>query len=589
VICTPPSVPVILLLIVLLLFRRRPLICALLCVWQAAAPAALQAQPAMPGRPADGLSNIVQQSIGQVLLASPLRPEFVAQAGPLVELQTTNAWFQSLLASPPRPQFVVEAAPTVELQTAKGWFQSNQSPRALAFLAAVLRNDPFNQAAADSLVAALTQRSFPRLLEVSNRLVQPAFDGRLPCRSPDGQRELRRLPDGTGQLYDVRTGQPLGVPLTHASGITAAWFSPDGLRAATSSNPDGSARIWDATTGLPLSPLLKHRSYVNSARFSADGLLLVTGSCDGSARVWDGFAGEARSEPMKVGNGIVISAEFSPDSRQVIAITSEREPPGAARRLCYVFDVLPGGALEEEVKVRHIPQSDGLLPASTNRAVRLWDAAPGQSLGQTNLSNLGGTTLLWDNTILGEEHPIGLRTFAEFSPGGRRLIVRNRSRWSMPAPGWLPELAEAVAGMRMNQKMVPTNLPWADRLEIQRRLADAPATNGWTRWAAWFLADRNTRAISPSSLTSVPDYVQRRIQENTLESLREAVRLSPTNGLAFARLAKQILAQNERANPHRVGEADFFSRHAVKLGPQDAEVAKIRAEIEEQIKRQPKP
>ena len=65
--------------------------------------------------------------------------------------------------------------------------------------------------------------------------------------------------------------------------------------------------------------------------------------------------------------------------------------------------------------------------------------------------------------------------------------------------------------------------------------------------------------------------------------------LSPTNGPAFARLAKQVLAQNEKDNPRRVGEADFFIRHAVKLAPQDAEVAKIRAEVEELIKNLPKP
>ena len=79
------------------------------------------------------------------------------------------------------------------------------------------------------------------------------------------------------------------------------------------------------------------------------------------------------------------------------------------------------------------------------------------------------------------------------------------------------------------------------------------------------------------------EYVQRRIQENTLESLQEAVRLSPTNGLAFARLAKLVVAQKEEDNPRRVGEADFFSRYALKWSPNDVEVAKIRAEIELQI------
>ena len=65
--------------------------------------------------------------------------------------------------------------------------------------------------------------------------------------------------------------------------------------------------------------------------------------------------------------------------------------------------------------------------------------------------------------------------------------------------------------------------------------------------------------------------------------------MSPTNGLALARLAKQVLAQSDKDNPRRVGESDFLSRHAVKLAPQDVEVAKIRAEIEELTKNLPRP
>ena len=73
--------------------------------------------------------------------------------------------------------------------------------------------------------------------------------------------------------------------------------------------------------------------------------------------------------------------------------------------------------------------------------------------------------------------------------------------------------------------------------------------------------------------------MRRRVEENTLESLQEATRLSPTNGLAFARLAVRVLEQDAKDNPRRVGEADFYSRYAVKLSPNDAEVLRIRGEI----------
>jgi hypothetical protein len=60
--------------------------------------------------------------------------------------------------------------------------------------------------------------------------------------------------------------------------------------------------------------------------------------------------------------------------------------------------------------------------------------------------------------------------------------------------------------------------------------------------------------------------------------------LSPTNGLALAKLAKLTLAQDVAANPRRLGEAEFFSRRAVELSPHDGEVQRIRTEILAQTK-----
>lgn len=54
-------------------------------------------------------------------------------------------------------------------------------------------------------------------------------------------------------------------------------------------------------------------------------------------------------------------------------------------------------------------------------------------------------------------------------------------------------------------------------------------------------------------------------------------------------MAKQVLAQRDKENQRRIGEADFFSRYALKWSPNDAKLAKIPAEIEEQIQNLPKP
>jgi WD40 repeat protein len=56
--------------------------------------------------------------------------------------------------------------------------------------------------------------------------------------------------DGTVRLWDARTGELLGPPFTHRSGVYSAVFSPDGQRLLTASR-DRTARLLDVAE-LPL-------------------------------------------------------------------------------------------------------------------------------------------------------------------------------------------------------------------------------------------------------------------------------------------------------------------------------------------------
>jgi hypothetical protein len=69
--------------------------------------------------------------------------------------------------------------------------------------------------------------------------------------------------------------------------------------------------------------------------------------------------------------------------------------------------------------------------------------------------------------------------------------------------------------------------------------------------------------------------VARRIDENSLPSLHEAVLLSPTNSVAFARLAALVKDQDPKDNPGRLEEAGFYARHALKHDPDSAEAKRI--------------
>jgi WD40 repeat protein/serine/threonine protein kinase/tetratricopeptide (TPR) repeat protein len=135
--------------------------------------------------------------------------------------------------------------------------------------------------------------------------------------SPDSRRLLTTNDEGTSQVWDLATGQPVGDPMKHAAmrSQEEARFSPDGRRVVTASF-DQTARVWDAQTGKPVTPPLQHRERVLTASFSDDGRRVTTGSYDGTARVWDAATGEPLTPPLPAGEW-VWHVCFSPDDRRV--------------------------------------------------------------------------------------------------------------------------------------------------------------------------------------------------------------------------------------------------------------------------------
>jgi hypothetical protein len=153
----------------------------------------------------------------------------------------------------------------------------------------------------------------------------------------------------------------------------------------------------------------------------------------------------------------------------------------------------------------------------------------------------------------------------------------------LPVPDWLPALAETVAGQRINDKDVAEVVPVEDLYRLRQTLSANTASDYYGRWARWFFADSATRTISPSSNITLPEYVKRRIEENTRESLQEATLLSFTNALAFARFAQQLVARNQTVKAEAWKDAEWFSRYAMSLAPTDPEIRLIRESIAQRI------
>jgi hypothetical protein len=78
-------------------------------------------------------------------------------------------------------------------------------------------------------------------------------------------------------------------------------------------------------------------------------------------------------------------------------------------------------------------------------------------------------------------------------------------------------------GRRLNSTGALEFAPDAGLWLFKQRFIESKAQDFYTHWVRWFLADRSTRTISPFSSITVPEYVQRRVEENTVESLQESV------------------------------------------------------------------
>jgi len=593
----------------------------------------------------------------------------------------------------------------IEIQRAEDLFMAGDGPRALAYLARVLRRDPSNEVAATRLLSALAQRTFimPSTNVEKAPIWSPEFSphGRQitelnvikgvgsmvsyaetnqarPVRavegaliqepltallrhdnevrsarfSPDGRRIITASVDWTAQVWDAFTSKPMGAAMEHKSGVRYAEFSPDGRLAVTASY-DSTARIWKAETGEPFTEPLKHRAWVLSARFSPDGRQLLTATGAKMAILWDTATGKPLFEPLKHTDQ-VWCARFSPDGSRVLTVSFDNTAciwetksgklltklvghsdrvwsggfsPDGQKVVTTSFDntarIWDAQTSSQLAVLRHendvwtaqfSPDGQKVLTASLDQTARVWDFRTGLPLTEPLkhadavwsaqfspdgrrivTASQDKTARVWDTTSgFAVSEPLNHKDavfFAQFSPDGQRVVTASADGsariWevptvSLPVPEWIPPITEAVAGKRFNDMNIAEAVPFAELKTWQHRLSTSTASDVWTRWANWFYADPAGRTISPFSTMSIAEYVQRRVEENRLDGLKEAVKLSPTNGLALARLSRALLAGNTAQRPAQLDEAKKDSLLAMKLSPNEAETWWAHAEVLEQ-------
>jgi predicted oxidoreductase (fatty acid repression mutant protein) len=308
--------------------------------------------------------------------------------------------------------------------------------------------------------------------------------------------------------------------MRHDGWVISAQFSADGQRVVTASE-DKTARVWDAATGQAIGEPMRHDEAVISAQFSADGQRVVTASNDRTARVWDAATDKAIGEPMRHGF-VVISAQFSTDGQRVVT-------------------------------------------ASGDKTARVWDAATGKAIGEP---------MRHDGVVFS----------AQFSVDGQRVVTASRDKtarvWDVPTISskdttddvfLLADLAEVACGSVLGfsgQAEILILLPPDQMRAIQEKIAAKfeRQFSGLTpveQLLKWSASNPRRRTISPFSKITVPEWIENKIKEGTLDDLRAAMLVDPANarlvahfGMALANLAVAEDTDPDEARRARA-EADY--------------------------------
>lgn len=449
--------------------------------------------------------------------------------------------------------------------------------------------------------------------------------------SPDGKRFATASADRTARIWDTATGQPLTPKMGHEGGVNTVEFSPDGALLATASE-DNAARLWHAETGtLAVAPLVNLKP-TRAAHFSPDGRTLLTVSEDREIRFWDAATGEVKQGGFRIefgrrrmtpfrrlrGKGPTentesIAAQFSADGLRLLTMFkgsfssdvrvrdlkandwlgdsldnnsftgSARFDPAARWIVTAAEDLTAmvwdastgdpvGALLEHESEVVYgdfLPDGRRVFTVSANHRARIWDAESGMPLSES-LDHIHAHRFAPRNRD--EPHYA-----SKVSPDGRWLATPTSPErlqiWEVftatePAPKWLPALAEAVVGRRVNDRGLmemtsPGALSWlANEMK--------PSRDGvYATWGNWFMEDRYERRISPSGGLTVAQYVGQLAARDTIHSLRESLHIFPDQPEVLARLALLIRKEMKPADARAGKEVRFYSRRAAEIAKTD--------------------
>jgi WD40 repeat protein len=289
---------------------------------------------------------------------------------------------------------------------------------------------------AQSQYALISAAALPGLAILSSGPVDPM------TFSPDG-RILATVNggivngDGTAQLWNTATHQPIGQPFTAEKGmfISSVAFSPDGktlaVGAYNGSCGCGGVQLWNVAAHRQVNqPIAVSAGDVNSVAFSPNGRTLAIGT-DGGTILWDVAARRPIGRPIASDASDLVPVVFSPDGR-TLAIRDE----GGVVQLWDVATRRPTGRpltgpTDNVTSTAFSPDGRTLAAGNYDGTVQLWDTATHQQIGKISIVPLASV-----NSVA-------------FSPDGQTLAVGSNdgtTLWDVAARQKLGALPSSQAG-----------------------------------------------------------------------------------------------------------------------------------------------
>ncbi|MBX3745794.1 MAG: protein kinase [Verrucomicrobiae bacterium] len=307
--------------------------------------------------------------------------------------------------------------------------------------------------------------------------------------APDGRRYAATVPEPPQVLvFDVETGRAVLDPLAYEGSVVGTEFSPDGRRLAAAT-VSGQVLLWDlpeiprSAEGTRLLRAVRrhqtgrHEGVIWMLQFSHDGTRLLTASNDRSARLWDVESGTLLAEFRH--QKAVYCSQIAPNGQVILT--------GGGDQIAQLWNLADGRPMGEPM--RHPSavwfgqfSEDGrvVFTADDTGHARVWDARSGLPLNG------------WF------DHGTPIRR-ARLGPHARYALTASLGRgvrlWQplfprRPAPTWFPELAETVAGARLLDDDTIEPVPSSQWDSLLAGLETRRETDFYSRWARWFLIDR---------------------------------------------------------------------------------------------------